>query len=334
MNYRLFAFTLLLLTSVAFAAPKSQPKSNKNKKPVAIKPKAAPKRPTRLPKKKRITVDFDSHSAEPTTTVIVRTPLPLDEAVEDKSLAEKSMKDTQKQVEATAKTETPATTKTPPAPLAVTTPTPAPAPALEAPLETPVVTSEPVPMPPPLPEAATVTANSVVVIPEKFSKGLRLLARTSYVNAQYSRLSSELQDGQSTIAIGIENDFDRFSGRAILEIGHGMDQAVTIQNTRSFIVRGDLIHFFAKDATIQPLVGGGAGLVDLNVRSYRSNGEGPIYIREHARETSVLIAPFAGFRVKQSLFSLDLTLEYVAVMVDEPSAFGGWTGALTLGIPL
>lgn len=327
---RFIVFTLFLLTSFAFAAPKSQPKANK--KPVATKPKSAPKLPTRLPKKKRITVDFENHSAEPTTTVIVRTPLPLDEAIEDQALAEKSMNQTKKQIESTAKTETPSAPKTPQQPIAVATPTPTPAPVVEAPVETPVVTSEPAPMP--VSQAATVKAETKVVIPERLTYGTRLLARTSYMNAQYSRLSPELQDGQSTIAIGIESDFNRFSGRVLLEFGHGMDQSVTIQNTRSLILRGDLIHYFAKDSVVQPLVGGGVGLIDLNVRSYRTQGDSPIYIREHARETSVLIAPFAGIRARHSLFTLDLTLEYAAVMVEEPAAFGGWTAALTLGVPL
>lgn len=331
MIFRFFAFTLLFITSVALASQKLPPKANK--KPVAAKPKSSPKRPTQLPKKKKISVDFSNNSAEHSTTVVVRTPLPLEEAIEDQASAEKSIADSKKQKpEATPPAKQ--SPQAPQPPIAVATPTPAPTPLLEGPIETPVVTSEPAPMPTPLPDTATVVTTTSTLAPKNSHSGIRILARTSYIDSKYSRLAPELQDGQSTLALGLENDFNRFTGRALLELGHGMDQAVTIQNTRSFIVRGDLLYFFAKDSSVRPLVGGGIGLVDVNVRSYRLNQNGQTYLREHARETSLLISPFAGIRAHHSLFSLDLTLEYTAVMVNEPAALGGWTGAITFGIPL
>lgn len=375
MIIRLIAFTLVFSVSIALAAPETQPKpkptpqAKSSKKSFATKsakkPQSGSQLPTQLPKKKKITVEFGTSSAEHTTTVVVRTPLPVEEAFEDQAAAEKSLKDSSTKIQAATGSQSPQTTPTPTStPVAIVRPAPSPAPiAAAAPSPTPssfapttqasipppreakpVLVADPYPIPePPIAASkqdsvsqstAAVASQTSVESPKSFPEAARLFARTSYVDARYSGLSPELQNGQSTLAIGFEKDFPLFIGRAFIELGHGMDQAVTIQNTRSLIVRADFLHLFSGTEFLRPLVGGGVGIIDVNVRSYRSNPSGQTYIREHAHETTLLLSPFTGVRVNVFPANVDLTLEYTAVMTGNPTAFGGWTGALSVSFPL
>lgn len=340
LSIALYIFAAIFTFSSITLAQKKPQAPAKKKAASPARPKAAQKQPTRLPPKKKKTtvIDFEKNSGTHTTTVIVRTPLPLEEAQDEKSLAEKQLKETQKKMAEKPKPIAPALPPPPPPPRERHLIPVAPVPPPETPL--PVATddsSTPPPEPAPVVESFTIpetTSHVVVMAPEApRAEKTSALLRTSYIGSKYSEIAPELENGQTTLALGLESPLrNNLHGRALIELGHGMDQSVTIQNTRSFILRADLIYLLdLKSNFVQALFGGGLGFLDANVRSYRTNGAGGTTLREHEHVSSLLGVPFTGMRFSHDDITVDLTIEYTAVLSAKSSTFGGLTGALTLG---
>jgi hypothetical protein len=321
---------------------------------------------TKLPAfkaKKKITIDFDSSASEHTTTVVVRTPLPLDKAQEQQDEAAQNVTvikhDEPKIVEhaqAPVLKSLPevkvSVSRSAPTPFATPFATPSPAPIFINPTTVktfaPTVSATPTAYSAYAATKAPVapTGSTIEVVPVSVSRiptpppapwlyadALRFYARTSYLNAHYSELESDLQNGATTMALGVAKQSDMFEIRGTLEFGHGLDQAVTPQNTRFIIARADAEYFFLS-GPFSPIVGVGLGYADVDVKSLRtSDGTDTVY-REHIKTSGVVISPSAGMRMNFSNYSLDLSAEYLTILgASHASALGGITGALGLGVP-
>jgi hypothetical protein len=163
----------------------------------------------------------------------------------------------------------------------------------------------------------------------------RFLMRGSYIDARYSRLKSDLQDGATSVSFALAKSLLALEFRAALEVAHGLDQAVTPQNTRMILVRGEVAQFLGH-GNHAPFVYGALGYANVNVRSYRALADGTIVLREHANASGVLLAPGAGLRLNlgSSPYVMDATLEYVALLgTGQGTALGGLAMAIALGIP-
>jgi len=209
----------------------------------------------------------------------------------------------------------------PPAPQVSATPygTPAPSP-------TPVVAPQPL-------FAAAPTPGDDTDAPEIN----RFYLRASYLDARYSHLESDLENGATTFGGGVARTRGDFEGRVILEIGHGLDQAVIPQNTRIFAVRGDVNYEFlkAQGLPVAPIAGIGLGYTYFNVFSVRSDNGTTQTIRINDQTTSITTSPAVGIRLKlPKAFTLDLTAEYLLLLSGgESASLGGLAGALSLGVP-
>lgn len=361
------------------------------------KPKVA-KLPKKLPKKKtqttaqRTKINFEEDSGTHVTTVVVRTPLPLEQALEDQQAAERErvrvvpthaslpvqdsavlpkMNPQPKVIAAPAPSINAAATAAPsptpiaaspahfqpqvttaqvaasPVPPSLATPTPAPLPTGAPVVSTTGIVATPIvplvaPVPAPAPTSTPTTVNPPFALtyhrieqpsaedPTRLAEGTRLVLRTSYVDARYSQLEGDLQNGATTLGLGLAHKLTaEFEGRASVEIGNGMDKTVTLQNTRFFLIRADAL-YLPLQGRITPLAGFGLGYSEYDVTSERAAPGGDITLREHANGKSLTASPSAGVRLRMTpTLSFDLTLEYLIFVGNgQSSALGGWTGAL------
>ncbi len=352
----------------------------------------ASKLPSKLPKKsakKQVTkINFEQNSGTHVTTVVVRTPLPLEQALEDQTRAANdvhdlrkpleispepqvryhlnsklSAKQTQKkslllepqkplaqagapsEVPSTAPSGVPAAVPAPELVVAATTETPAHETFVGPPVPVTVQVSAPAPQTPtpqvPTPLAATPPADTASIKAARTSSPTPrgssedyFLARGSFLNAQYSELASELANGAHSFGLGLARPFEWLEARLQVEAGFGMDQEMAAQNIRHLLARGDAV-FFLSSGFIKPFAAFGIGFGSFYVRSQRVNSKGrDILYREHAKGTAFIATPAAGARFDFGHFVVDTTVEYLVVSgAGSSTALGGWTGALTLGLP-
>lgn len=341
---------------------KTQKKPGATKSVTKSKEKASAKSVGKLPEKKTKTktfIDFDSDSQHK-TTVVVRTPLPLEESKEEKAevdrLVQEIKKDTPAEKTKSDKPELKYLVPVQvPVPVAATSPTPTPSgppiaiknpPAAQdtpAPVilrTTVITTATPAPIPSQTPTATVATRLNAAPTskPEIENQSARLLARSSYVSAHFNELAPELQNGLTTFAFGLAKPFTRdFEGRAMIEIGHGTDQAVTPQNTRHFLLRGDTLkhfHFFNSEV-FSFLAGTGFGYADINVRSYRTSGGSTLVEREHSHVSTAFVSPTIALRLASvGELTFDLSIEYLVLLGANSTSLAGLTGAVTLTYPL
>ena len=355
------------------------------KKPAAKQKKVAdanPKLPTKLPAykgKKKVSLDFENNSGTHVTTVIARTPLPLEKALDDQAAARQAQKPLEEVVVKTPSRVEPSpkieflpqrSQELEPIEIAIQTPAPQTQPVRPQPTspvaKAPVAKVEaapqvkpmaqPAPLPAPAVQKALPPTASQQVAPAKApsttpavtvvtrttapdpltARPFRLATRTSYVSAKYSDLESRLENGATTLGLGLFYAIDlNIEGRLSLELGHGFDQEVNLQNTRMSLVRIDGVYFFMP-GTFQPMAGAGLGYASHNVRSYRSVDGSTITLKEHLKSGSALLAPFAGGRIHFSpTVALDLSLEYLAFVGGESaSSLGGLTCGLNLNFEI
>ena len=378
----------------------------------AKKKKSAPEKSASLPAykgKKKITVDFEKNSGTHTgSTVVVRTPLPLDEALKDHDAAEKSMnnevatvqgpssalenpqasqiqvqemptplpeislvpsspaskaktqiqsqkqsKKSQKQLQlqVTSRPQTPpvvappelepvAPPVEPPAPT-VTETKPPQEPIVE-PFIAPKITVQELELEKPAasPKVDAAAAQAIVaVVPVTVpvaAEPTRFFVQTSYLNAQYSRVDERLENGATTISLGLGREIRSIEARGILEFGHGLDQTVSPRTTRMTILKGEALRIF-RARHVSPFVGAGLGYADLYLFSYRSQSGDTQTIREHIKTVALMVSPIVGARANlphTGGLVLDLTAEYLVLLGAGKSAdLGGLLGRLSLGIP-
>lgn len=303
------------------------------------------KLPAKLPaKKKKTKVNFDNPTTH-TTTVVVRTPLPLEKALEDQAESLSAIAE-----------GTPTSSSTIPAPVQTATsrqsifvsPSPGSAsPSAPAPVKTPAPRVQPshvvaspflMPAPAPTPIAApppvSAEARVATTLEKETEQAVRtsIYLRSSYIDAHYSDLQGDLQNGATSMALGVSRSFAwDFEWRALIEIGHGLDQEVALKNTRYSIVRIDLANHFAR-GPLRPFAAFGLGYADFDVRSYRATASNDVAIRSHAKGGALFAAPALGVRLELETLALDLAVEYSAFLGSAHS-LGGVTGSLGLAVP-
>jgi hypothetical protein len=339
-------------------------KTTPTKKTPKSAAQAPAKAPTQLPSfkaKKRIRIDFENSSGAPSSTVVIRTTLPSSNETENtsqkisevKALDIKTVNPSAEPIEIDTNSLKAVSAAPPPAPTPASTPvpvpvpTPTPAPALAtapapAPAPPPILLA-PVAPSEPAPKLQTSTSSSsssrshlrMLWNEDILSDKSRFFVRGSYIDANYSRLKNDLQNGATSFSFALAKSLFAIEFRAALEIAHGLDQAVTPQNTRMILARGEVAQFLVY-GSYAPFIYGALGYGNANVRSYRALADGTIILREHANSSGLLLAPGAGLRLNlgSSRYVLDTTLEYVALLgTGHGTALGGLSLALALGIP-
>lgn len=299
--------------------------------------KSENKLPTRLPpykgKKNKITVDFDNATSK-TETVVIRSEQRLERAQEkaakdqgkaQKAISASSSGATQPKAKPAQPSSTPATEKV----TAETSPT-APLERTEAPAQAQVNEIESGPA------IVTARVNSESIAdsgPSSTGFGLGVEThfiqfRTHYWSTRFERISGELENGATSVGLSWTRKADLIDWRIAIDVVHGMDQAVTIQNTRMVAVRGEALYGFGH-GPVFPYVGAGLGIVDYSVRSQRASTDETLRWVEHASGTALALIPSAGIwmGLGENL-RLDFQLDYIG-------AFGSGAshhlGSLTAG---
>ena len=163
----------------------------------------------------------------------------------------------------------------------------------------------------------------------------RLIVRFSSLQAQYHLLENDLEDGAQSMGLGLARTFSSIEMRLMLEAGYGLDQAVRPQNTRYVLARLDGTYLFFKNSMFTPTVGVGLGYGYFNVTSVRANNGATIEIRQNAEDSEVITTPAVGLRLTVfNGLTIDLNEEYLLLLGGQyGQALGGWTTAVSVGIP-
>lgn len=143
----------------------------------------------------------------------------------------------------------------------------------------------------------------------------KLFVRAGYLAAKYSDLSPELANGASTFGVSFARTFSDWEAKANLDFAYGRDQRVSTRNTRMSLVRLEGSYLFGNVGFLRPYVGGGGGVANVDVTSYRaSENNGELILREHAQGTAFLVSPHLGLRASLSKSILfDLTAQYLVL---------------------
>ena len=161
----------------------------------------------------------------------------------------------------------------------------------------------------------------------------RLFVRTGYLDARYSKVQADLKNGATLIGVSASQVFSQTEVRLGLDVAHGLDQAVTLRNTRMAIFRAEGLYHLYQNETFTGFIGGAIGVADIDVTSYRSTSSGDVVLRENAKGTALLGSPELGARARIGReLSLDLTLQYLLLAgKDEVSGLGGALAEIAVG---
>ena len=163
----------------------------------------------------------------------------------------------------------------------------------------------------------------------------RIFVRSGYLNAQYSQLESDLKNGASVFGVSVSQVFTKTEIRLGIDVAHGLDQAISLRNTRMAMLRAEGLYHFPSLGVFHAFGGGALGVADIDVTSYhqRTLSNGDIVVRENAKGTALLAAPEVGIRalIGRDL-SLDISAEYLLLGGGEQIAkLGGLLGEVALG---
>ncbi len=162
----------------------------------------------------------------------------------------------------------------------------------------------------------------------------RLSFRTSYLAARYSQIQGDLQDGATSMGLSFSRSWNVLEGKISVDFAHGLDQKVSLGNSRMTILRADVARFFNREGLVSPFLAGGLGFANSTVKSYRQTASGTIVTQEHVKSNAVAIAPGAGVRVVLTpKLSFDLGVEYLALIGgSQASSLGGLSAGGSLGV--
>ncbi len=176
---------------------------------------------------------------------------------------------------------------------------------------------------------------ALVTTPEAQAPSPHFFLSASYLRAQYSQLESDLQNGATSFTAGVSRTYGAtLEGSLAVEIGQGLDQAITLQDTRFLLLRAGANYIFLPGIAT-PIAGLSLGYGNFNVFSYHTVNGATIQLVENAQATGLVAVPSAGVRLNlPSSYTLDLTAEYLMLVgAANASALGGIEGSLTVGIP-
>lgn len=182
---------------------------------------------------------------------------------------------------------------------------------------------------------AELKASTTFLVPSNESPRRRLFIRGGYLDAAYSKLESDLKNGATLFGVSASQVFSNTEVRLGIDFAYGLDQTVSLRNTRMAMFRAEGLYTLVRLADTASLYAGGAlGLTDIQVTSFRSkNSNGDVTIRENAKGTALLGAPEIGSRINIGRqVSFDLSLQYLLLLGgDQISNLGGLLAEGALG---
>lgn len=170
-------------------------------------------------------------------------------------------------------------------------------------------------------------------VPHDEAPKRRVFIRTGYLDAHYNTLEPDLKNGATTLGISASQVFEKTEIRLGVDVADGMDQEVSLRNTRMLLVRAEgLYNVFRRDI-IGLYVGGALGLADIDVNSYHQTQQGDVTLETNAKGDALLAAPEVGARFKIGrTISFDVTAEYLLLTGGSQLAnLGGFLGEGALG---
>jgi hypothetical protein len=178
-------------------------------------------------------------------------------------------------------------------------------------------------------------ASTTFLVPSNETPRRRLFIRGGYLDAAYSKLESDLKNGATLFGVSASQVFSETEVRLGIDFAYGLDQSVSLRNTRMAMFRAEGLYTLLRLADTASLyVGGALGLTDIQVTSFRSkNANGDVTIRENAKGTAFLGAPEIGSRINIGRqVSFDVSLQYLLLMGgDQISNLGGLLAEGALG---
>lgn len=182
---------------------------------------------------------------------------------------------------------------------------------------------------------AVTSLQTTVIVAHEEAPRRRFFVRGGYLDAAYSKIESDLKNGATLFGLSASQQFSQTEVRLGLDLAHGLDQSVTLRNTRMVLLRAEGLYNLvnAKDAA-SFYVGGALGLADIDVTSFRSqNANGDVTVRENAKGTALLAAPEIGARLFIGRdISIDLAAQYLLLAGGgQASNLGGLLGEAALG---
>lgn len=149
----------------------------------------------------------------------------------------------------------------------------------------------------PITAPVTLVSSAVVAKPTT-SGGRTIFFETGYLDSRFDKLESDLKNGASTMSIALGLPLNDLEIRGALDVAHGMDQAVTPQNTRLLAARGGVLTKLGHVGRMTLSGGGTVGVAGLDVRSYREVKANEFTIEQHAMGTVLVLAPELDSRVE------------------------------------
>lgn len=164
--------------------------------------------------------------------------------------------------------------------------------------------------------------------------------RGGYLQANYSKFDSRMNNGASSVGLGAAHAFNTqwgiFEARGAFDLYHALDQSVSIDNARMFSTRTEVAYWLSH-ARVKPGISLGLGWSEYSIRSYRSVNGGDTVVRNHASSQAFSIIPATALRFElgssvTSRLVLDLQTEYIALLGGADSdAAQGLAGTVGLG---
>ncbi len=183
-------------------------------------------------------------------------------------------------------------------------------------------------------ESSNPIMKTTFLIPSGERPRRRVFVRTGYLNAEYNQLEGDLKNGATVFGVSISQLFTTTEVRLGLDVAHGLDQELSLRNTRMAMFRAEGLYQFKSLGIFHAFGGGAIGVAEVDVNSYhRSAASNDVELRENAKGTVLLGAPEVGIRglISRDL-SLDITAQYLLLAGGAPiSKLGGWLGELALG---
>ncbi len=148
------------------------------------------------------------------------------------------------------------------------------------------------------PVESTTQLTSRTSIETAQAHGRTFFFETGFIDSRYDKLQADLKNGASVMSISIGIPNDKYEIRASLDVAHGLDQAVTPQNTRMLAARGGMFLPVGRIGRMNLSAGGTAGLAGIDVRSYRDVTSSGFTIKQHAMGTTLALVPEVNARVE------------------------------------
>jgi|GEM_PF-4821103 len=182
---------------------------------------------------------------------------------------------------------------------------------------------------------ATLAVQTTLLAPRDEFANRRLFIRGGYLDAAYSKLESDLKNGATLFGVSASQVFSKTEVRLGIDVAHGLDQSITLRNTRMAMFRAEGLYNVAQASDFADFyLGAAVGLADIDVTSFRGQNQyGDVTVRENAKGDALLAEPEIGVRLHLShIISFDVSLGYMLLSGGAPvSSLGGALAEAALG---